>query len=118
MKMALKSGQLEVSSSNPELGDAREELDIDYQGPEMAIGFNARYLLDILQVQDDNRIRMLFKDQLSPGLLQPENDQGFLAVVMPMRLCRITSYNVCYTKLLRSWQAARRRPIFSISPWI
>lgn len=86
VKMALKPGQLEVSSSNPELGDAREELDIDYQGPEMAIGFNARYLLDILQVQDDNRIRMLFKDQLSPGLLQPENDEGFLAVVMPMRL--------------------------------
>ncbi len=86
VKMALKPGQLEVSSSNPELGDAREELDIDYQGPEIAIGFNARYLLDILQVQDENRIRVLFKDQLSPGLLQPENDQSFIAVVMPMRL--------------------------------
>ena len=86
VKMALKPGLLEVSSSNPELGDAREELDVDYQGPEMAIGFNARYLLDILQVQDENRIRVLFKDQLSPGLLQPENDGGFVAVVMPMRL--------------------------------
>jgi DNA polymerase-3 subunit beta len=86
VKMALKPGQLEVSSSNPELGDAREELDIDYEGPELAIGFNARYLLDILQVQDNDRIRVLFKDQLSPGLLQPENDQGFIAVVMPMRL--------------------------------
>ena len=67
-------------------GETFEELDVDYQGPEMAIGFNARYLLDILQVQDENRIRVLFKDQLSPGLLQPENDGGFVAVVMPMRL--------------------------------
>lgn len=86
VKMALKPGLLEVSSSNPELGDAREELDLDYNGPEMNIGFNARYLLDILQVQDDLRISMLFKDHLSPGLLRPEKGEAFLAVVMPMRL--------------------------------
>lgn len=86
VKMQLKPGLLEVSSSNPELGDAREELDLDYQGPEITIGFNARYLLDILQVQDEIRVRMIFKDQLSPGLLRPEKGEGFLAVVMPMRL--------------------------------
>jgi len=86
VKMHLKPGLLEVSSSNPELGDAREELDLDYQGPEITIGFNARYLLDVLQVQDDLRIRIIFKDQLSPGLFRPEQNDGFLAVVMPMRL--------------------------------
>lgn len=86
VKMQLKPGLLEVSSSNPDLGDAREELDLDYQGPEMTIGFNARYLLDILQVQDDLRVRMILKDQLSPGLLRPEKEDGFMAVVMPMRL--------------------------------
>jgi len=86
VKMQLKAGYLEVSSSNPELGDAREELDLDYQGAELAIGFNARYLLDLLQVQDEQRLRMIFKDQLSPGLFRPEKDDGFLAVVMPMRL--------------------------------
>ena len=86
VKMVLKTGLLEVSSSNPELGDAREELDIDYQGPEMSIGYNARYLLDILQVQDDLRVRMIFKDHLSPGVFRPEKNDGFLAVVMPMRL--------------------------------
>jgi DNA polymerase-3 subunit beta len=86
VKMLIKPGVLEVSSSNPELGDAREELDLDYQGNEMSIGFNARYLLDILQVQDDLRVRMIFKDQLSPGLFRPEKDDSFMAVVMPMRL--------------------------------
>jgi len=86
VKLALKTGLLELSSSNPELGDAREELDMDYQGPEITIGFNARYLLDILQVQDVDRIRMIFKDNLSPGLIRPEQDEEFLAVVMPMRL--------------------------------
>ena len=86
VKMQIRPGLLEVSSSNPELGDAREELDLDYQGPEMAIGFNARYLLDILQVQDDLRVKMIFKDHLSPGLFCPDKGDGFLAVVMPMRL--------------------------------
>jgi DNA polymerase-3 subunit beta len=86
VKMLIKPGVLEVSSSNPELGDAREELDMDYQGPEMTIGFNARYLLDILQVQNDLRIKMVFKDHLSPGLFLSEKGDGFLAVVMPMRL--------------------------------
>ena len=62
------------------------EATIDYQGEEMTVGFNARYLLDILQVQDGLRVRMIFKDQLSPSLLCPEKGDGFLAVVMPMRL--------------------------------
>lgn len=86
VKMLLKPGLLEVSSSNPELGDAQEELDIDYQGNEFSIGFNARYVLDILQVQDSKQIRMILKDNLSPGLFLSDKEDGFLAVVMPMRL--------------------------------
>jgi DNA polymerase-3 subunit beta len=86
VKMNFKTNLLEVSSSNPELGDAREELDIEYQGPELSVGFNARYLLDILQVQDQDRICMILKDNLSPGLVTPIDEDGYLAVVMPMRL--------------------------------
>lgn len=86
VKLMLKNNLLEISSSNPELGDAREELEVDYQGPEISIGFNARYLMDILQVQTQQRIGLLVKDNLSPGLLRPENDDAFQAVVMPMRL--------------------------------
>ena len=86
VKMNFKNNLLEVSSSNPELGDAREELDIEYQGPELSVGFNARYLLDILQVQDQDNICMIFKDNLSPGLIKPVDEDGYLAVIMPMRL--------------------------------
>ncbi|MEJ2470602.1 MAG: DNA polymerase III subunit beta [Desulfuromonadales bacterium] len=86
VKMKLQQNLLEVSSSNPELGDAREELDIDYQGPEISVGFNARYMLDILQVQDQQRIAIILKDNLSPGLIKPVDEDGYLAVIMPMRL--------------------------------
>ncbi len=86
VKMNLKNNLLEVSSSNPELGDAREEMEIEYQGPELSVGFNARYLLDILQVQDQERINLILKDNLSPGLIKPVDEDGYLAVIMPMRL--------------------------------
>lgn len=86
VKMNLKNNLLEVSSSNPELGDAREELDIEYSGPELSVGFNARYMLDILQVQDQDQICLILKDNLSPGLIKPVEEDGYLAVIMPMRL--------------------------------
>lgn len=86
VKMDFKNNILEVSSSNPELGDAREELDIEYKGPDISVGFNARYLLDILQVQNQEYVRMILKDNLSPGLIKPVDEDGFLAVIMPMRL--------------------------------
>ncbi len=86
VKMNFKTNNLEVSSSNPELGDAREELDIEYQGPEISVGFNARYILDILQVQNQDQICLVLKDNLSPGLIKPVEEDGYLAVIMPMRL--------------------------------
>lgn len=86
VKVELKSGLLEISSSNPEIGDAHEELEINYQGAEMSIGFNARYVIDILQVLEEETINMAVKDDLSPGLITPAGDDGFMAVVMPMRL--------------------------------
>ena len=83
---SFKPGTLELKSSNPDLGNANEILDIDYAGPEIIIGYNAKFLLDILQVQDCARIKVLFKDQLSPGLFLPEKKDGYKAVIMPMRL--------------------------------
>ena len=86
VKVVLKPGILELSSSNPDLGDAREDLEIEYAGPEISIGFNARYLIDILQVQQDERVELRIRDNLSPGLIKPLQDDDSLAVVMPMRL--------------------------------
>lgn len=86
VKVMLKSGAMEVSSSNPEFGDAREDMEVGYDGPEVTIGFNARYLIDILQAQGCEQVLLQIKDNLSPGLIRSEGDDDFLAVVMPMRL--------------------------------
>ena len=82
----LAEGQLVISSSNPDLGDAREELDVDYGGDALSIGFNARYLLDAIGAIGTKEIRFSFQDELSPARVTPPEDEKALAVVMPMRI--------------------------------
>ena len=75
-----------MSSNNPDLGEATEEVDVDYSGDTLSIGFNARYLLDALNAFRTKEIEMSFDDELSPVVLRPTEDGETTAVVMPMRL--------------------------------
>lgn len=86
IKLTFKDSFLEISSSNPDVGEAREEMEIDYQGPEVSIGFNSRYLIDIMQAIYEEKIAITFKDNLSPSLIEIPQKDEFMAVVMPMRL--------------------------------
>ncbi len=86
IKFDIKPGHMEISSSNPELGEAREELEIGYDGEPMTSRFNARYMIDVLTVLDETAVELLFKDELSPSILKPGDAAGFVAVIMPMRL--------------------------------
>ena len=86
IKLELDSGKLTLSSSNPDLGDAREEIDVDFEGDALSIGLNARYLLDALSALRAKEVKISFKDHLSPVQIIPAGEEGTLAVVMPMRL--------------------------------
>jgi DNA polymerase-3 subunit beta len=76
---------LSLSSNNPDLGEAHEDLDIDYAGEELKIAFNARYLLDSLTAIRAKEVYLGFQDALSPARIIPTDDDDSLAVVMPMR---------------------------------
>lgn len=86
VKISLKQNLVEISSSNPDFGDSQEEIEVSYTGPELSIGYNSKYIMDVLQNQDIDNIELHVKDNLSPGLLKPANDDNYLAVIMPMRL--------------------------------
>lgn len=83
---ALASGKMEITSNNPELGDAKEEIEVEYKGKDLRIGFNARYVLDVLTSMHDDVVRIELNDQLSPGIVRPNDDQTYTCVVMPMRI--------------------------------
>ncbi|MCB0369962.1 MAG: DNA polymerase III subunit beta [Bdellovibrionales bacterium] len=82
----LSDGKMEITSNNPEMGEAKEEIDIDYKGNDFKIGFNAKYILDILNSIDDSKISIELSDQLSPGIMRPQGDESYTCVVMPMRI--------------------------------
>lgn len=86
VKLAVKDGQLELSVSNPDHGTATEELAVAFEPESFEIGFNARYLLDIVgQIRSDNAV-FLFNDSGSPTLVREDGDAKALYVLMPMRV--------------------------------
>lgn len=84
--LLLSNGKMEISSNNPELGDAKDEIECDYKGADLKIGFNAKYITDILNSIHDETVDLELNDQLSPGLVRPHNDKTYTCVVMPMRI--------------------------------
>ena len=86
VKLELEENRLIISSNNPDLGEAREELDVDYHGESLAIGFNAKYLVEAVSSLDDKEVQLRFNDELSPGKICPATDEDTIAVVMPMRI--------------------------------
>lgn len=86
IKMVLEQGSLQLSSSNPDMGEAKETVAVDFRQEGLTTGFNARYLLDILAAMDREEVALEFKDALSPCLIRPPGDQDYLCVLMPMRV--------------------------------
>lgn len=86
VKMSLSEGKLVLSVTNPDQGSAVEELEADYNGDPLDIGFNAKYLLDIAQQLDSDTALFRLADPGSPTLVQDRDGANALYVLMPMRV--------------------------------
>jgi DNA polymerase-3 subunit beta len=86
IKFQLEPARVLLSTSNPELGEAKEDLAVSYDGEGLATGFNARYLLDVLGAVSGPEAVLEFKDALSPCLIREPGQEGSLCVIMPMRV--------------------------------
>ncbi len=90
VKFSLKKNTVEMSSYHQDFGDAKEEVEVFYEGPPLQVGFNARYLIEALNVIDAEEVLMELKDEGSPGILRPSSSAtGFsnqFCIIMPMRL--------------------------------
>lgn len=86
VKFNLSPGHLEIAATNPDWGEAKEELAVQYKGATFSAGFNAAYFLDCLSVMEDEQVVLQLGDDVSPCLIQSEVDRGFTHVIMPMRI--------------------------------
>jgi len=90
VRLALKKGALTVTSDNPDLGEAQEELEVSYDGEPLTVGFNAKYFIELLTEMGGDEVRVELSAELDPGLVRSADMKGegkhYLGVVMPMRI--------------------------------
>lgn len=86
VKVTFTPGKITLFSSNPDFGEATEELPAQYKGESLTTGFNARYLLDVLGVVDGESVTMQMDAPLSPCLVREPGNSGFTCVVMPVKV--------------------------------
>jgi DNA polymerase-3 subunit beta len=88
VKFQIDKGTVNVTSSSPELGEAKETLPVDYSGEPMQICFNAQYVLDFLSAVTTDVIALELKDEVSQAVMTPVGADGYdyTYVIMPMRV--------------------------------
>lgn len=86
VKVSISSEKLVLESEKAEYGEVRDEIGIEYSGEELQIGFNAKYLLDVLSILNGTEIRLEFKNPMSPCVIRNPTDESFLSVIMPLRI--------------------------------
>jgi DNA polymerase-3 subunit beta len=88
VKFQIDKGKVEIASSSPEFGEAKEILMVDYAAAPVTICFNAQYVLDFLGVVETDTVSLEFKDEMSQAVLKPIGADGYdyTYVIMPMRI--------------------------------
>ncbi|MCA9521791.1 MAG: DNA polymerase III subunit beta [Myxococcales bacterium] len=86
VKVELKPDLLVVASSQPDLGEGREELPVAYVGRELVIGYNLKYLLDVLGALKGETVNLSTNDEYSAMVITSNDEPGTLFVIMPMRI--------------------------------
>jgi len=86
VKLSIAPDQLTLSVNSPDSGTATEELAASYGSDPLEIGFNSRYLLDILAQIEGDTVQVFLADPSAPTVLKDMIDEGALYVLMPMRV--------------------------------
>ena len=86
IKLGLTNSNLSISANHPSLGHALETVPANYEGENLEIGFNAKYMIDVLTTLDYNEITFEFNNELSPVIIRTEEFADFLGIIMPLKL--------------------------------
>jgi DNA polymerase-3 subunit beta len=81
-----ENDNLIIRASNPDIGESKEELSIDFQGNKIEAAFNPRFFIDALNAIEADKVLVRIKDGGNPCILKGENETKFTSVIMPMRI--------------------------------
>ena len=84
--LTVTAGRIVLNSTNPDVGEANDEIDIDYQGEERSVGYNVTYLTEAVEVVDEERILLEIGEGMKPGVVRAVGNDDYLCIVMPLKL--------------------------------
>ena len=86
VKLIISQGVLKIESEKADYGEVVDEIESGYEGEPFQIGFNSRYLLDVLAVIDSEDVKLECNNSMSPTVIKSTADEAFLSVIMPLRV--------------------------------
>jgi len=78
--------KLMITATNPDVGESKEDIDIDYKGGKIETAFNPKFFIETLNMIDDDDIVLYITDEQKPCFIEGNKDKQFLSVIMPMRI--------------------------------
>jgi DNA polymerase-3 subunit beta len=81
-----EKNQLIITSTNPDIGESKEDMDIEYSGNPITVMFNPKFFIETLNVIDEDKVIVNIIDEEKPCLIEGEKDKTYLSVIMPMRI--------------------------------
>jgi DNA polymerase-3 subunit beta len=84
--VTLKENQIILNSTNPDVGEANDELEVVYSGNELEVGYNVNYLIDAIEVIDEKRAIFEMRPGMKPGVIKSIDNVNHFSIIMPLRL--------------------------------
>jgi DNA polymerase-3 subunit beta len=84
--ITLSEGKIVLNSTNPDVGEANDEIDVSYQGEERSIGYNVNYLTDAIEVIDEEQVDFEVGIAMKPGVIRPVGNENYFCIVMPLKI--------------------------------
>jgi DNA polymerase-3 subunit beta len=84
--LTLSNGRVVLNSTNPDVGEANDEIEVSYEGEERSVGYNVTYLADAIEVIDEERVELEIGVAMKPAVIRAVGNENYFCIVMPLKL--------------------------------
>ena len=84
--LTLSTGKVVLNSTNPDVGEANDEIEVSYEGEERSVGYNVTYLADAIEVIDEEKVEFEIGVAMKPAVIRAVGNDNYFCIVMPLKL--------------------------------
>jgi len=86
VKIDVHDQRMVLTSTNPDVGEAKDEIDVSYNGDPIEAGYNVRYLIDAMEPVDENIVSFEVRGDEGPGVIGSAGNKDYMCIIMPVKL--------------------------------